>query len=256
MLKIIRWLRYFHLNILSTLYLNFRAFSFRDAIKIPVLVFGKCFLEDVHRGCIKLSRVEFDSLRLGGGRYTEIFGRSNLYKSYFRFSGLWYVGKNVTIDQGCIVSVCEGATLDLGNNIHINRKTCIHVKEHITISNNTRVGWNCQILDSNFHYTVLNGTISKMNAPVYIGHNVLLANGVSITKGTVLPNYSVVSSMSLVNRNLSEFGEGCLYGGVPAKKLKSGIRRLLGVEKQIDALFEDGRECVNVEDCSFLNDYQ
>ncbi len=244
-----------NLNIFSTLLLNFRAFRFRDAIKLPVFCYGNINFEGVHKGCIELSEVHFHTLRLGGGRYTYIFGNSNLDKSYYRFSGTLSVGSNVIIDQGCIISICSGARLALGDNVYINRRSTIHVKESILVEHNTWIGWNCQILDSDFHFMVNDdGIIGNRNRPVRIGHCVWLANNVYVSKGAVLPDYSVVASMSLVNKDLSSFGEKCLFGGIPVRCLKTGIRRLFLAENDIDQMFKGCIDSINIDSIPFIKE--
>ena len=56
-------------------------------------------------------------------------------------------------------------------------------------------------------------------------------------KGTRLPAYSVVASNSLVNKDFTECGERCLFGGVPAKCLKHNVERLMRKDVVVDRLF-------------------
>ena len=86
------------------------------------------------------------------------------------------------------------------------------------------------------------GKIAYRNAPVVLEHNVWVANGVSIMKGTYLPAYTVVASNSLVNKNYSEIGEHCLIGGVPAKYITNGVERLLIRDSEVDELFSSPEE--------------
>ena len=50
-------------NVWKTLYLNFKVFQLKDAIRLPVLCFGKIRLEGLRRGCIKLV-----DPKMGGGK--------------------------------------------------------------------------------------------------------------------------------------------------------------------------------------------
>ena len=233
-----------HLNLLSTLYLNFRVFRLIDAIKFPVYVYGRCCLEGLHKGCIQLSEVKPHVLRIGGGKSTYLYGRSKLYKSYFSFSGTWFVGDNVIIDQGCVISVCDGARLNFGNNIYINRKTLIHVKEHVSIGDNTWMGWDCQILDSIFHFTEHEGIIKRRNGPVSIGQGVWLSNRVTVLQGSFLPDYSIVAVNSVVNKDFRDFGQGCLIGGVPAKIVARDYKRIFCDENVIDRRFGEDKDYI------------
>ena len=169
-----------------------------------------------------------------------MFGYAQLYKSLLRVEGVLELGRNVTINQGCVISVSKGAVLRIGNNFKTNVNVRIHAKKRIEIENDCRIGWDCQVFDTSFHYTVSKGMVSYRHQPVYIDHNTWLSNGVTVMKGTRLPAYSVVGARSLANKDYTEYGEGCLFAGSPAKFKYVGIQRILGHETDIDALFKDG----------------
>lgn len=196
-----------HLNILKTLYFNFRVFKFREAVKLPVFLYDSIQLECLHKGCVKLKESKTGMVKIGGGDCTAMFGNSVLYKSYIRIEGELILSNNVTIAQGCIISICKGATVKIKNNVYINRNFKLHSKSQIIIEDNCRIGWDVQIIDTNFHYTVNNGKLYYRNGDIYIGHNTWITNSVSIMKGTYLPPYSVIASKSIVNKNLKEYGE-------------------------------------------------
>lgn len=234
--------RYFilrHLNLFKTVYFNFRVFPLRIAINLPVFVYGRVCFENLHRGCIELTGGHSPhSVHLGGGYYTLMFGRSTLYRSYFRFAGTLICGNNVYLDNGSVVSICEHAKLSIGDNVRVNRNTRIHCRESISIEGDSRIGWDCQIMDTDFHFTLHNNRISNNNKPVTIGHNSWLTNGVSVMKGSILPAYSIVASKSLVNKDLSKYGEKCLFGGIPTHLLSEDYRRILKKEKELKTLFQ------------------
>lgn len=230
-----------HLNLFKTVYFNFRVFPLKIAIRLPVFVYGRVCFEGLHRGCIKFTNGQASHpLHLGGGYYTWVFGCSDLYRSYFRFDGTLICGKKVILDQGSAISVSKDAILEIGDNVVINRNSRIHCRERITIEKDSRLGWDCQVFDTNFHFTLHNNRIANYSKPVFIGHNSWLANGVSVQKGSYLPAYSVVASKSLVNKDFSDIGEKCLLGGVPAHLLSKDICRILDLEKEreIKAFFK------------------
>lgn len=227
-------------NVWKTLYLNFKVFQLKDAIRLPVLCFGKIRLEGLRRGCIKLVDPKMGGVKIGGGWHTEMFGYAQLYKSLLRIEGVLELGSDVTISQGCVISVSKGAILRIGNNFKTNVNVRIHAKQRIEIEDNCRMGWDCQVFDTSFHYTISKGTLSYRHQPVYLGHNTWLSNGVTVMKGTQLPAYSVVAAKSLVNKDYTQYGEKSLFAGTPAKFKYSGIQRILGHESEIDNLFVEG----------------
>lgn len=241
-----------HFNLFKTIILNFRVFPFKDAIRLPVYIYGKVVLEKIHRGCIKAQKIKPHILSIGGGKFTDMFGYSQLSRSLFRCAGTLIVGNDIIIDQGCRISISKKAVLTLGSNIYMNRDVTIHVKQSISIGDNSRVGWSCQIIDSNFHYCLHKGTISKITAPIILNNNVWLANNVAIGKGVVLPPFFIVAARSLVNKDFSGYEGHCLIGGIPAKIISTDISRLLGVEKKLDKVFADGREFVSIDEVKDL----
>lgn len=227
-----------HINIPKTLYFNFKVFELRQAIRFPVFLYGKVQLEGLHKGCVELlNNTRMGGVKFGGGWFTEIYGCSNRYKSYLRIKGRMIVGIDVTINQGAVFSVNENAVVRIGDRVRFSERALLHSKESITIEDDCLIGWNTQIVDSDFHYIINNGILKYRNAPVHLGRNVWLANGVSIMKGACLPAYSVVASNSLVNKDFTGSGERCLFGGVPAKCLKQNVERLLFKDAEIDKLF-------------------
>lgn len=231
-----------HLNIVKTLYFNFKVFPIKDAIKLPVFLYGDIQLEGIRRGCVVLNCIRTRSVVIGGGWFTEFLGNAKLYRTFIRIQGQLNCGRKVKICQGCIISINEGAVLSIGDRVRFNVNTKIHSKERIEIEDNCRIGWNCQIYDTNFHYTINKGKIYYRNASVKIRHNSWIANGVSIMKGTHLPAFSVVASNSVVNKDFSSEAEKSFFAGIPAKCIAHDIERILDDDKKIDALFNEDRE--------------
>lgn len=60
--------------------------------------------------------------------------------------------------------------------------------------------------------------------------------------GVKLPNYTIVASNSLVNKDFSLIEEGSIIGGSPAKYLSTGYRRVenISMEHMIHAYYDNG----------------
>lgn len=237
-----------HFNLPKTIYFNIAVFGIKDALRLPVFLFGRVHLEGLHRGCVELQQIRTGGVRIGGGWFTELCGYSNRFESFVRIKGKLILGEDVVFHQGVVISVVKNATLRIGNNVRFNERVTIHSKNSITIGDKCRFGWNVQILDTGFHYMINKGKLAYRNAPVVMEHNVWVANGVSIMKGTYLPAYTVVASNSLVNKNFGEIGEHCLIGGIPAKIITNGVERLLLRDSEVDNLFGSPEETIDYDD--------
>lgn len=53
-------------NLLKTLWINFKVLSFKDAIKFPIVLYGRVELRGLKRGSIVFDKVAPAALRIGG----------------------------------------------------------------------------------------------------------------------------------------------------------------------------------------------
>lgn len=149
-------------------------------------------------------------LRLGLGKI--IFGEAvklGYYPSPFFFNG--YIHLESRYKESKIV---------IGNNVFINNNFfAISEGDGIEIGDNTLIGLNCEIIDSDFHEIAPDKRTSGKPATkkVVLGKNVFLGNNVKITKGVVLGENVVVANGSIVS---SCFADNLIIGGVPAKIIR------------------------------------
>lgn len=219
-------LNIFKRNWYAILYFNFKMLPFKQAIKLPFDFYGSIKFKHltgkviintpIRRGCFQFGLVESD-----------IF-----YSSPIIFSlkgNIIFNGKPFCLGTGSLIEVNERATLELGGDVLICPRCKIIVRNHIKIASHVRVSWEGQIFDSNFHYTrnINTGAISNINKEVIIGNNVWIANRVTINKGTILPDYTIVASNSLCNKDYSKEGKNHItIAGSPAKIVAEGYERI------------------------------
>lgn len=115
----------------------------------------------------------------------------------------------------------------------------IHCAYYITIGCYSRFSWETQIFDTNMHYLVdENGYVKNNKGDIVIGDYCWVGNRCTIQKGTRLPDYMVVASNSVVNKDFTtkEFG---VIAGIPAQYIKGGYKRLLDfrIERMLDKYF-------------------
>jgi acetyltransferase-like isoleucine patch superfamily enzyme len=214
-----------HLNILLTLWFNFHFLPFRQAIKIPVFLYGKVkFIKadgtiaingPVERGMITINKMKSAPCFSGGN--TEFVLHKN---GKIIFNGPAFIG------CGCCLNINIG-TLVLGQNITINNQNNIGCFNHIEIGDNSRIGHQNQIYDTNFHHTVdlEKKIVKKSNAPIIIGKRCWIPNRVTIMPNIKLPDYTIITSNSLVNKNVAT-GNYQIIGGIPAKLIKENMIRV------------------------------
>ena len=116
-----------------------------------------------------------------------------------------------------IESRATDGNITIGNGVYINNNffaICDHGK--IIIGNDTLIGVNCQIINSDFHETDPLKRVSgkPVSADVILGTNVFLGNNVVITKGVTLGNNLVVANSAVVTKS---FPDNVIIGDTPAK---------------------------------------
>jgi galactoside O-acetyltransferase len=108
------------------------------------------------------------------------------------------------------------AVITIGDNVLINNAFSATSEKEITIKNNVLIGYNCSIVDSNFHdlKSTKRSQTDPNPQPVIIGENVFIGNNVSILKGLSIGNNSVIASNAVVTKS---FPSNVVIAGIPAR---------------------------------------
>ena len=231
-------------NPLMTLYVNFRSFPFRQAIRIPMFVYGwpKLFSLLGKMECkdiCKTGMIKFNQTNIGApsnpGSNTSI---NNWGTIIFHGPCLIYTANQINTHRYGI--------LELGANTKIMHHVNITAHCQVFVGANTRITHRCQILDSNFHYMAdfKKGVVRKYSRPIYIGKSCWICNTSSVTGGAKIPDCTIVASNSLVNKDFSDIPPESIIGGVPAKLVSTGYRRINNenLERKIGKYFAEHPE--------------
>lgn len=106
------------------------------------------------------------------------------------------------------------------NHVTINNNFMIISEgEGIEIGENTLIGLNFEVSDSDFHDLHPDRRISGMpkTAKVVIGKNVFIGSNVKILKGVTIGDNSVIANSSVVTKSIPE---NVIAGGYPAKIMR------------------------------------
>lgn len=232
-------------NLLKTLYINFRLLPFKYACKLPLQIGWRVDFRNIYRGCISFEKgikIHRFMIKLGITPFPMISTKSDYTLIRFAENGCMTFGDNVTIHNGVSLITSEGGHIRIGTDTLINQRTKIYSQKKVSIGNHCRVGWECQVMDSDCHlvYNENKKTIGNPISEVIIGDNVWLASRVSVMKGAVIPSFSIVSGNSVVLKSFAEVTtKGNLFVGCPAILKATGFYRLLNntFEMQMKRLF-------------------
>lgn len=71
-----------------------------------------------------------------------------------------------------------------------------------------------------------------ISKPISIGNFSWIGNRTTIGPGSILPDYTIVASNSLVNKDFSILNPYSTIGGIPAKFIREGWTRVWDTERE------------------------
>lgn len=185
-------------SLFCTIYFNFHYLPLKQAIHLPILLYkpklikldGKVVFADgvkIRYGMVHLGYPSV-SLYPNAGIIFENKGGSLI------FGGKCFIGNNSAISIG------RGANMIIGDSFSASTSLKIVNYYFIDIKQNVRFGWDCLVMDTDFHkLTKLKGGYSKGYGAIKLGSYSWIANGCKIMKRTDLPNYTTVAAGSIIS---------------------------------------------------------
>ena len=219
-----RFKLFYTVNWTKTLYFNFKKFPFDVAKKLPVFFYGSVHFQNLEgeiviNGPISMGMIGFGQDFEARKRYKKL-GEISL-EGKLVLNGPVHFGKDVFLSVGP-EAYCElGYMCTLGSDVKL---VC---RKKIIIGDWTGVGYESQIIDSNFHPMINSktGELYPLLSPIILGSHNTLSNRVSIMPNTKTPDYCVIASNSVCGKDYTELGTYILIGGIPAKLIKTDYSR-------------------------------
>lgn len=217
-------------NPFLTLWINFRSLPIKKAIFLPIWIYGRprlyCLSGRIKFNCkIKSGIVKFNLVKFGApsnmSRQSEIYNLGSIV-----FNG------RIDIGTGSKIIVSYDGEINFGDMCKIMDNCTLASHEYISIGYGVVVANNCQITDTNFHFIAdfNKEIIPRRTKKISIGKSCWICNSSSIMMGAVLPNYAIVGSHSIVNKDFSQIVGGCIIAGAPAKLIKEGFAPVFNTE--------------------------
>ena len=206
---------------------------------MPVIFYGKVTFRSLKGHVSIVGNVSTAMIRVG---IKDQYVDTNCQECIWTINGTMTFSGKVKMFRGSYILVAENAELSLGGNMVLGSGIKLLCFENIRIGSTIRVAWECQIFDTSFHYIEMlnkDEKYSKLYSPVIIGDRVWVGNRTTISKGSVIPNDTIVASNSLVNKDFSEIEPYSMLVGVPAKPKIAGVKRIFDrkLERELDKFY-------------------
>lgn len=199
-----------------------KTLSFKDALKVPVLIGSGVKVFGCHKGSILFS--EQSSMAMVRIGLWDGAGRNGYKKltiiNVDKGSSITF-GKNVVIAKDSRIRVMGGGQLILGNDFKGNYGLEVMCREKITFGEDCLIAWNVTVADGDGHSLYMDGIDRNSNAPIAVGKHVWLCAHSTLLKGAAIESGSVVGFGTLCNKKYEV--EHALIGGVPGKIIKTNV---------------------------------
>lgn len=216
------------INLIYSLYFNFRYLPFKTAIKLPIFIYPKTKFT-----MLKGAKIIVDELNVGFGSIRigmhELLFSQRKTGSLIINKGSLYLGNNVSIYCGICCTITKSGKLNIGNNTKFGSNNKIICMKEIIICDSSRFAFDCLIFDTNFHYieNIEEKKHNQIAKKVVINKFCWIGSRTIINSGTILPNHTIVASCSLLNKDYSVLiRENSLLAGIPAKFIRTGVKRI------------------------------
>ena len=133
---------------------------------------------------------------------------------FLKLNGVKIDGKIKLYGRQTFVGDLEN--LSIGNGTSFNEGVHINCRDKVKIGNNVSISTYVQMHTGKLIYDSY--PRKHESAPIVIEDNVWIASGVVISAGVTLGENSIIAANSVV---LKDVESNSLYGGAPAKKIKS-----------------------------------
>ena len=211
---------YFQTSLLKSLIFNFRILPFKDAVKLPVLLFRNTHIGSV-KGRIEIAApIKHGMIKIGR---CNICGMEKSPTTLSVDGVLRFNGK-ATIGSGSVIWVNKTGELIIGKNFRITGRTSIYCRKKITFGDNNLISWDNLFMDSDQHDILdENGNILNPDKEINIGSSVWFGCRCTVLKGCSIADNSVIASGSILTHSFSEPNSIIGGSGSGQKVLRSGI---------------------------------
>lgn len=210
-------------NIFSSIYFNFKYLPFKQAVKLPILLYKPHFIALKGKIIIDSPNIKTGMIRLGfhsasiypnNGIALELKGDKIIFK------GACAIGNDSYISTGA------KSTIEFGDDFRNTAGLKLVSYRGIKFGQKCRIGWGCLIMDTNFHplYDMVKKKYKKASGNIEIGDYNWFGTQCKIMHSVTTPERCIFGMGTTVTRNC-EMKSYCVMGGSPVKVISENIMR-------------------------------
>ena len=209
-------------SIIPSIFFNFKNLPFRQAIKLPILVYKIRNLDQTGSIIIDCDAIYTGMIQLGFPRAATFPNNGITWRNRGKvvFKGKCIVGND------CYIIVGKKGSLIFGDDFKVNAGLKLTAECSITFGDHTLLGWSVVIMDTNHHkvYDVENKRYKCSFSPIVIGDNNWFASQCYVMHGVHTPSNCIFGARSVVTRG-GQYESYCVHGGSPIRVLSRNVMR-------------------------------
>ena len=210
------------INIIKTLYFNFKVLPFNQAKKLPIHIYGKVIFENITGEFKIISNKICTGMIVFGGNH-EIVVSSIVPTRIYNSGKICFEGKAL-FGKGINIMVWKYGKLSIGENFSIGSDSRIICFREINFMRNVLISWETQFFDTDFHFIKYDDIIKDNCGKIFIEDNVWIGSRTSVLKNSILPINCIVASNSVCSGDYKEkYGDSFILAGIPAKQIKHNV---------------------------------
>ena len=211
--------------LLPSVYFCLKYLPFRQAIKLPILIYKPRFLQLKGSVMLESEKVHFGMIKLG-------FFTSALYPDAditIRNEGEIIFKGKCRIGNDCYVICGKHGRIEFGEGFTVTAGLKLVSECGITFGKDTWIGWGGLVIDTNFHplYDTEKKAFRKAFGKIRIGDNNWFGTGCVIMPRVQTPERCIFGARTVVTRG-GQYEPCCVHGGSPVRVLSRNVMLIIG----------------------------
>lgn len=216
--------------IIPTIYFNFHYLPFKQAIKLPILLYKPELLSCKGKIIIDCPRIKFAMIRMGF-RNVSIYPNNGV--KWENNGGTVIFKGDARIGNDTYLSLGEKTIVEIGNNFVSRAGMKLVSWRGIKFGESTSLGWGCLVMDTNIHplYDLKKKEFKQASGPIVIGDYNWFGTECKIMHSVTTPERCIFGMGTIVTRGCIAKSY-CVMGGSPIRVLTENVIRDLSHDKE------------------------